>query len=75
MVFLRRGQEFAYFVLASFLCFSLAQSSWASGRKDWQKVVERARKEGRVVVSVPPNAELRKQMEGVFERRFPGIDL
>ena len=44
-------------------------------QRDWQQTVVEARKEGRVVISVPPNAELRKRMEGVFERRFPGIDL
>jgi iron(III) transport system substrate-binding protein len=44
-------------------------------QRDWQQTLVEARKEGKVVVSVPPNAELRKRMEGVFERRFPGIDL
>jgi len=43
--------------------------------RDWQQALGAARKEGKVVVSVPPNAELRKRMEGGFEQRFPGIDL
>jgi len=43
--------------------------------RDWQQALVGARKEGKVVVSVPPNAELRKRMEGGFEQRFPGIDL
>ena len=47
----------------------------AGSLRDWQQALVGARKEGKVVVSVPPNAELRKRMEGVFERRFPGIDL
>lgn len=44
-------------------------------RADWQQALAAAKKEGKVVVSLPPNAELRRQMEEVFERRFPGIDL
>jgi len=34
--------------------------------RDWQQALVAARKEGKVVVSVPPNAELRKRMEGGF---------
>ena len=33
-----------------------------------------AKKEGKVVVSVPPGAELRKALQETFERRF-GIEL
>lgn len=42
---------------------------------DWNTVVAAARKEGKVVVSMPSSAALRKSLEGAFERRFPGIDL
>ncbi|HEY1373110.1 MAG TPA: substrate-binding domain-containing protein, partial [Candidatus Binatia bacterium] len=43
----------------------------ASG--DWEKTVEAAKKEGKVVVSVPASAELRKGIEKNFKQRF-GID-
>lgn len=41
----------------------------------WEKTVEAAKKEGKVVVSVPTSAELRKEFETVFQKRFSGIEL
>jgi ABC-type Fe3+ transport system substrate-binding protein len=40
----------------------------------WDQIVAAARKESRVVVSIPPGAELRKSLKDVFEKRF-GIEL
>lgn len=37
---------------------------------DWDKIVEAARKEGKVVASIPPSPELRKGMEIAFARRY-----
>jgi iron(III) transport system substrate-binding protein len=42
---------------------------------EWEKTVEAAKKEGRVVVSIPTSAELRKEFESGFQRAFPGIEL
>jgi ABC-type Fe3+ transport system substrate-binding protein len=41
---------------------------------DWEKTIELARKEGRVVVSMPASAELRIGIEKLFEKRY-GIDV
>jgi iron(III) transport system substrate-binding protein len=48
-----------------------AQSSW---QQEWAQVQELGRKEGRVVVNIPPSAELRKALEEVFPKKF-GIQL
>jgi len=53
----------------------LAPRSWAASAEEWKKIGEAAKKEGKVVVSIPASSELRKQMEPAFEQRFPGIDL
>jgi iron(III) transport system substrate-binding protein len=37
---------------------------------EWDKIVEAAKKEGKVVASIPPSAELRKGMEIAFTRRY-----
>lgn len=42
---------------------------------EWERTVEAAKKEGRVVVSIPTSAELRKEFEGGFQKAFPGIEL
>lgn len=44
--------------------------SGAARSSEWEKVVEAGRKEGKVVASIPPSAELRKGMELAFTRRF-----
>src|SRR5918992_5432910 len=48
---------------------ALAQSSQARP-SEWEKVVEAGRKEGKVVASIPPSAELRKLMELTFPKRY-----
>ena len=40
---------------------------------EWERTVEAAKKEGKVVVSVPSSAELRREVEKVFKQRF-GIE-
>ena len=54
----------------------LAAPAYSQSRNpEWDKVVEAAKKEGRVVVSIPTSAELRKEFEGGFQKAFPGIEL
>jgi iron(III) transport system substrate-binding protein len=47
-----------------------AQSSQPAWPGDWDKIVEAGRKEGKVVASIPPSAELRKLMELTFPKRY-----
>jgi iron(III) transport system substrate-binding protein len=42
--------------------------------ENWDTVVAAARQEGKVIISVPASADLRRALETNFERRFPGID-
>ena len=37
---------------------------------DWEKIVEAAKKEGKIVASIPPGPELRKGMELAFTRKY-----
>ncbi|MEK7210570.1 MAG: extracellular solute-binding protein, partial [Candidatus Binatota bacterium] len=50
------------------------QASKPAWQAEWDKAVEAAKKEGKVVVSVPASAELRKGLEEGFKRRF-GIEV
>jgi iron(III) transport system substrate-binding protein len=52
-----------------------AQSVNQNAQPDWEKVLESAKKEGRVVVSIPTSAALRKEFEGGFKNKYPGIEL
>ena len=56
-------------------CFSqAAETPSQDGQMSWEKVVAASKKEGKVVVSVPPGSELRRGFKDRFERRF-GIEL
>jgi len=46
-----------------------------SKNPEWEKIVEAAHKEGRVVVSIPTSAELRKELTTGFQKKFPGVEL
>lgn len=50
---------------------SLAQSSWQT---EWSQRREAAKKEGKVVLAIPPSAELRKALETAMKQKF-GIEL
>ena len=51
-----------------------SQQSKAIGSTDWEKLVDAARKEGKVTVSIPASAELKRQIEEQFKKRF-GIEV
>ena len=41
---------------------------------EWDKTVEAAKKEGKLVAAIPASAELRKAITEVFPKRYPGIE-
>jgi len=47
----------------------------APGQVEWDKTVEAAKKEGKLVAGIPASAELRKSITESFKSRFPGIEL
>src|SRR5713226_1259907 len=59
-------------VLATFLFTSAAFS--ADAQDEWRKIVDAAKKDGKIVAGGPPTAVLRKQYKETFENRF-GIEL
>ncbi len=63
-------------VLATVAACLIASLTFAQSRSaDWEKIVEAAKKEGKVVVSIPTSAELRKEFDTGFQRAFPDIEL
>jgi iron(III) transport system substrate-binding protein len=63
------------FALMIYPVFASAQAGKQSAQADWDKIVEAARKEGNVIVSIPTSAELRKEFEAGFKSKYPGIEL
>jgi iron(III) transport system substrate-binding protein len=73
-------EQFAFAVIWLFAALSFpgvlpAQNAKPAGPAEWDKTVEAAKREGRVVVSVPTSAELRKEFESGFQKKFSGIEL
>jgi iron(III) transport system substrate-binding protein len=61
------------------ILFVLVQPAQAAEPKaavpsEFEKIVAAAKKEGTVVVAIPPSSELRKQLETAFKEKF-GLDL
>lgn len=59
-----------FFLWSGAVSSAVAQSAKSAGQAEWEKVVEAAKKEGRVVASIPPSPELRKGLEEAFTKRF-----
>jgi len=63
---------FGVVIAAALACAGNAFS--AEAQEDWKKIIEAAKKEGKVVAGGPPTAVLRKQFKETFESKF-GLEL
>ena len=54
------------------VALAMAEIASAGPEMDWQKVLAAAKKEGKIVVSIPSSAALRKRMSKAFGSRFTG---
>jgi iron(III) transport system substrate-binding protein len=57
-----------------FLFLSIAGAPKAPAQADFDKTLAPARKEGKVVVAIPPSSELRTRLEATFKAKF-GVDI
>jgi len=57
-------------VMVAAACFSGSLALAQSKSAEWDKTVDAGRKEGKIVASIPPSAELRKLMELSFTRQY-----
>jgi ABC-type Fe3+ transport system substrate-binding protein len=66
--FLRTGLLTTGLLLLPLSAFGqVAKPAW---KAEWDKILEAAKKEGKVVISIPASAELRKGIEEAFPKRF-----
>ncbi len=63
----------AFLGVLTFVPPANGQQSKVAGSPDWKKLIDAARKEGKVTVSIPASAELKSQIEEQFRKRF-GIE-
>jgi hypothetical protein len=67
---------FALFVLVLVLPPDLrAAETKAVWQMEWEKTADAAKKEAKIVAGIPASAALRKSLEEIFSKRFPGIEL
>ena len=60
---------FASAGIAAF-CWAMLTPLATSAQTDWEKTVELAKQEGKVVVSIPSSADLRKGLQNAFKQRY-----
>jgi len=53
----------------------LAAEAKAPWQTEWERTLEAANKEGKLVAGIPASADLRKAIGETFRNRFPGIEL
>ena len=63
------------YVLVSVTASLSAGDAKPAWQVDWEKSVDAAKKEAKVVAGVPASAELRKTLEVIFPKRFPGVEI
>jgi ABC-type Fe3+ transport system substrate-binding protein len=60
--------SFFLFLISTFASRPVYAQS--ASQSEWEKTLAAAKKEGKVVVGLPPSAELRKELEPAFKARF-----
>ena len=63
---------FSLFLISTFV--SRPACAQSVSQSEWEKTLAAAKKEGKVVVGLPPSAELRKELEPAFKARF-GLEI
>lgn len=61
-------------VAALFLRVAPLFAAEPKGQVTWESALAAAKKEGKLVAGIPASAELRKNLEEAFRKRFPGIE-
>jgi len=62
------------FCILGFAILAHAQQDKIVGSADWEKVIDAAKKEGKVTISLPASNEMKKQIEEQFKKRY-GIEV
>lgn len=61
-------------IIVSAICHAHSSAHAQNWQPEWDKTLAAAKSEGKVVVGLPPSAQLRKELEEKFKARF-GIEL
>jgi len=72
----RRTKQKLFTIVLGLLSWGAAHTAQAQvdWKKEWERSLQEAKKEGVIVVGIPARAELRKELEAVFKPKF-GIDM
>jgi len=68
-----RGKLFGFIVaIIAFICIGVNGTFAAEARRpaEWERTLEAAKKEGKIVLAIPPAPELRKELENVLKQKF-----
>jgi ABC-type Fe3+ transport system substrate-binding protein len=74
IIIARNFSSIGLFWLLIFASAANGRQDKAAGSAEWDKLVDAAKKEGKVTVSLPASAEMKKQVEEQFKKRY-GIEV
>src|SRR5882724_10206235 len=67
---IKRLVEFIGFLIITLTCHSMLLAAEAKRPPEWDKTVEEAKKEGKIVLAIPPATELRTGLEPLLKQKF-----
>ena len=62
--------ELITFLTITQICHSIPFAAEAKQPAGWDKILEPAKKEGKIVIAIPPAAELRREMEIIVRQKL-----
>src|ERR1041384_1337023 len=72
-----RRRSYGFLVALALMAGSCAQDLPAADARprspEWERILDGAKKEGKIVIAIPPANELRKELEPLLKQKF-GID-
>jgi len=66
----RRYLAFNSALAIVFICSTIAPAAEAKRPAEWDKTPEAAKREGKIVIAIPPANELRKELEIALKQKF-----
>jgi hypothetical protein len=67
-------RRFGWLLVAGFFAWAGSAGAQVDWKKEWERSLQGAKKEGKIVAGIPARAELRKELEKVFKPKF-GVDM
>ena len=70
----RKRHRIVCLLIAGFFAWTGSAGAQVDWKKEWERSLQGAKKEGKIVAGIPARSELRKELEKIFKPKF-GVDM